>query len=130
MIKESFYNIAYSFLPLFPVEFPVIMILFYLMVVVFVSIVVLIHMKIKHKHIILLLMIMLVIFLWYFIEACVTVSRDNLHTTTTENIHNNSMIIDNKTIICDCDIIETKKLTTYPWSFQNPNEEIIIKIKE
>lgn len=130
MIKESFYNLAYDFLNLFPVEFQVIMFMFYFMVVIFVSIAILIHIKFRHKHIILPLMIMLVVFLWYFIEACVSVSRDNPQTTTTENTYNNNMIIDNKTIICDCIIIETKKLTTYPWSFQNPHEEIIIKIKE
>ena len=130
MIKESFYNLAYNFLYLFPGEFPVIMIIFNLMVVVFVSIVVLINVKFKYKYFVLLLIIMLVVFLWYFIEACVSVSRDNPQTITTENTYNNSMIIDNKTIICDCIIIETKKSTTYPWSFQNPYEEIIIKIKE
>lgn len=130
MIKESFYNLAYNFLHLFPGEFPVIMIIFNLMLVVFfVSIVVLINVKFKYKYFV-LLMIMLVVFLWYFIEACVTVSRDNPLTTTIKNIHNNSMIIDNKTIICDCIIIETKNITTYPWIFQNPYEEIIIRIKE
>ena len=35
MIKESFYNLAYDFLNLFPIEFPVIMIIFNLSVVVF-----------------------------------------------------------------------------------------------
>lgn len=130
MIKESFYNLAYDFLNLFPVEFPVIMIIFNLVVVVFVSIVVLINVKFKYKYFVLLLIIMLVVFLWYFIEACVFISRDNPQITTTENIHNNSIIIDNKTIICNCIIKETKKITTYPWSFQNPYEEIILKVEE
>ena len=130
MMKESFYNLAYNFLNLFLVEFPVIMFMFYFMVVIFVSIVVLINVKFKYKYFVLLLIIMLVVFLWYFIEACVSVSRDNPQITTTENIHNNSIIIDNKTIICNCIIKETKKITTYPWSFQNPNEEIILKVEE